>query len=116
MTTIVSGLGGSNTISAASGGKVTPINTLSTAPAQVIGGNPARQSITFMNPGTVTIYVAPAITATGATLTPSLGALGGCFAIVALGMITITGECQTAWQAFSASGVSQPLTVMESNV
>lgn len=114
--TIFSVVGGSQANSSASGGKVTAVNTLSTVPIQVIGMNPQRRKITFVNPDTVTIYVAPTVVASGSVLTPSVGALGGCFPIVGMGMLVIEGECQIPWQAFSASGTGIPLTVMESNI
>lgn len=110
-------VGGSQAYSSANGGKVFAFNNISTAPQQVVAGNPNRQKITFHNPGDVDIFVAPAITATGAILTPSTAALGGCFRIFANGgTLEISGECQVAWQAFSASGVTKPLTVMDSNL
>lgn len=99
-----------------SGGKVTAINTLGTSPIQVVGANPQRGGITFANPGSVLAYVAPLTNASGQSLVPSLAALGGCFPVGAGGIITLTGECQGGWQAFSASGSNNPLTVSESNV
>lgn len=113
---IIGGVGASQTVGPASGGKVTPINNLGTSPTQIIGGNPSRVSITFHAPGAIDIYVAPLVTATGATLIPSLGSLGGTFHIFAGASLTIGGECQTGWQAFAASSSNQPLTVSESNV
>jgi hypothetical protein len=114
--TIYTGVGSPGTVSTASGGKITPINNLGTSPIQVVAGNPARQTITFCNPGTIVIYVAPLITLTGATLTPSLAALGGCFPVFPGGLLIITGECQVGWQALAASASNNPLTVMESNL
>lgn len=116
MTSIIAGIGGSPVVSSASGGKVTPINTLNTTPASVVGINPSRMSITFHNPGTVDVYVYMLVTATGAAAAPSLSSLGGCFKVFAGGLLVITGECQGAWGAFSASLTNQPLTVMESNL
>lgn len=117
---ISTGPGGTLAFSSASGGKVYAFNTISTAPQQVAPGNPSRQQITFHNPGDVDIFVAPGtvLNAAGSAvvLVPTTAALGGCFRIFANGgSLTITGECQTAWQAFSASGATKPLTVMDSN-
>lgn len=113
---IQTGPGSPLAFSAANGGKVWPINTLGTSPIPVIGGNPSRQSITFHNPGTINVYVAMVSNAVGAVLTPSLAALGGTFVVFPGGFLIITGECQLAWQAFSASGSNNPITVMESNI
>lgn len=107
------------TIGGGSGQKIYAFNNLSTTPEQVAGSNPSRQSITFHNPGTVDIFIAPAYvqnTGSDVALAPTTGALGGCFRVFANGgSLTITGECQKAWQAFSASASGNPLTVMESN-
>lgn len=113
---INTGVGSPGTVSSASGGKVWPINGLGTSPIQVIAANPQRVALTFHNPGTIAVYVAPLLTATGATLVPSAGALGGCFEVFPGGLLTITGECQFAWQAFAASAGTVGLTIMESNV
>ena len=107
---------GAQTVGPASGGKVTAFNSINTTPAQVIAGNPSRVSITFHAPGSIDILVAPTRDANNAVLTPSTVNLGGCFRIFAGGDRAFSGECQQAWQAFSISGSSQPLTVMESNV
>lgn len=108
---------GAQTIGPASGGKVTAINNLSSvANTQVIGPNTNRVSITFHAPGTIDIYVSPLKDVNGNTLSPSLASLGGTFHVFAGGDRIVSGECQTGWQAFSASGVNQPLTVSESNV
>ena len=108
--------GGAQVIGPASGGKVTPINNLGTTAIQVIGQNVNRATITFANPGTVTVYVAPLTNAQGASFTPSLASLGGTFPVFAGGFLTLTGECQTGYQAFAASGANNPFTVSESNV
>lgn len=113
---IFSGVGSPGTVASASGGKVTPFVIPATAAVQAIAGNPQRVRITFHNPGTVNVYVAPTITATGGALNPTLSALAGTFIIFPGGLLAIEGECQTAWQAFAASGTNNPLTVMESNV
>lgn len=114
---INTGVGSPGTIASASGGKVTPINGLGTAPITVIGGNPQRVSITFHNPGAISVYVAPLITALGAALVPALpNTLGGTFQVSPGGLLIITGECQVGWQAFAANGATASLTIMESNV
>lgn len=119
---IVAIVGGPSTVSQASGGKVTAFNNLSTAPQTVANANQARRKITFHNPGTADCYVAPALAAALANgalsaLTPSTVALGGCFIVFQNGgTLVVEGECQGAWQAFSASGAGNSLTVMDSNV
>lgn len=117
----LTGLGGSQVVSQASGGKVYAFNTISTTRQAVAQPNVDRQRITFHNPGDVDIYIAPAVISnfsTGAqtTFAPSIAALGGCFLVFANGgVLIIEGECQIGWQAFSASGATKPLTVMDSN-
>lgn len=109
--------GGPQAFSSASGGKVYAYNAISTAPAQVAPGNPSRQKITFHNPGTIDLFVAPATLYNGTVLVPTTSALGGCFRVFANGgTLVIEGECQVAWQAFSASATDNPLTVMDTNV
>jgi hypothetical protein len=98
----------------ANGGKIWPV-TLGTTTAQVIPINGGRQSLLFHNPGSSTVYVAPATTATGGPLVPSIANPAGSFEIVAGGTLVMGGECQSAWQGFWASAGS-PLTIMESNV
>lgn len=107
---------GAQTIGPANGGKVTPINSLGTTALQVIGPNPQRASLTFANPGTVMVYVAPLINAVGGSFTITLSALGGSFPILAGGMLTLQGEISLGWQALAASGSNNPLTVSESNI
>lgn len=113
-------VGSPGTVSAASGGYVYAYNNISTTPQQVLGQFPERVSITVHNPGTVDVFFAPVtIQNTGAdvALTPSTAALGGCFRIFANGgTLSMSGECQKAWQAFSASGSGNPLTIMVSKI
>jgi len=115
---VMSALGGSDVISGASGGKVWAFNNITNiALVAVLAINPSRQSITFHNPGTSDIFVAPAITASGAALAPSNAALGGAFRVYANGgTLFVSGECQGAWNAFASAGTTNPLTVMESNL
>lgn len=109
-----------------SGGKIYAFNNVSTSPEVVAPANVNRQSITFHNPGAVNIYIAPvnvqalnsvAGNISNQVLTPSPASLGGCFLIGAGGgFITLTGECQGSYQAFSATGSSNALTVSDNNV
>jgi hypothetical protein len=114
------GVGSPGTVGPASGGYVYAFNNLSTTPQPILGQNPARRWITFHNPGTIDAFVAPAFvqnTGVDVALVPSTAALGGCFRIFADGgSLTVTGEVQKPWQAFSASASSNPLTVMVSSV
>jgi hypothetical protein len=97
---------------------ITAINNIGTSPISVIGSNPARQLITFHNPGAVDIIVFPTTVLSGGAsivLTPSLSALGGGFRIFANGgqlTIAAPAACQ-AWQALAASASNNPLTIME---
>lgn len=122
--TILGGVGAPQVFSSANGGKVykynniTNVNNVTVAPA-----NPSRQKISFHNPGTVDIYISPTLAFTSATattpaaLTPTAGALGGTRLIFANGgTLDISGECQGAWQALAASGITNALTVMDSNI
>lgn len=118
---ISAGPGAPIVVSSGSGGKFHAYNNISTAPLFVIAANPQRQQLSFHNPGTVDIMVAPLIVInynTGAqeTLVPTTATLGGCYRVYANGgQLTITGENAVAWQAFSVSGANNPLTVMDSN-
>ena len=119
MSTVFTNVGAPGTVGSASGGRTYAYNNLSTTPEQVIGANPQRQVITVHNPGAVTAYIAPVYVQNGGSdtvLTPSPTALGGCYAVPAYSTWVISGECQKAYQAFSASGSGNPLTVVESNV
>lgn len=117
---IIGGVGASQTVGAANGGKVYAYNNLTTTPQSVAPINAARTEITFHNPGTVDVFIAPAFTqntGSNVALVPTTSALGGCFRIYANGgSLTLKGECQGAWQAFAASATSNPLTVVDSNV
>jgi hypothetical protein len=98
------------------GTKVVAINNLATSSTVLIGANPHRQFIKFANPGTVTVFVAPERDGNGNPLTPSTMALGGTFPVVSGAVLTIYGECQLSWSGLAASGLNNPLTVMESNI
>lgn len=119
MSGIFTGVGSPGTISLASGGFFLGFS-LSISPQQILSYGPARRKITFHNPGTVDAYVAPLYTQNSGQdvqLNPSPSALAGCFLIFANGgSLTIEGEVQKPWQAFSATGSGNPLTVVPSNV
>lgn len=106
----------------ASGGKIYAYNAITNvANTPVAPANPQRNSITFHNPGANDILVSPTtvLNAAGAAvaLTPTTAALGGGFRVFANGgSLTVTGECQQAWQALAFAGVANPLTVMDSNI
>lgn len=108
-------VGSPGTVSGASGGYVIAINNLSTTPQPVLPIDPARTIITVHNPGSVDAFFAPAfVQNTGAdvALVPTTSALGGCYRVFANGgTLVISGECQKAWQAFSASASGNPLTI-----
>jgi hypothetical protein len=104
-------------IGPASGGKVTPFNNISTTPQQVLAADPSRAKVTFHNPGSVDIIVAPLVQANGQALTVSTLLLGGGYRVFSNGgTLLIDGECQTGFQAFSVSGTGNSLTVSSSNL
>lgn len=122
---ITVGVGTAGTISSASGGKVYVYNNIAATASgplvTVAQNNPARQTISFHNPGTADVFVAPLFTQnTGVDVAfaPTNAALGGSFRIFAGSDRIFTGECQRAWQAFAdtGAGATNPLTVTESNV
>lgn len=127
---IIGGVGASQTVNAANGGKVYAYNNINETTGRVVAqGNPARTSITFHNPGANDIFIAPGsvqnVVGTAPTnpsdvgLTISNAALGGSWRVFANGgVLVITGECQGRWQALAVTGAgtTNPLTVMESNV
>lgn len=123
-------VGSPGTISGASGGKVYAYNNISEVAARVVANaNPFRQRITFHNPGTNDVYIAPSNVQNVVGAAPSQpsdhalaltnAALGGSRLVYGNGgTLEITGECQGAWQALSktGAGTTNPLTVTESNV
>lgn len=127
---ISTGPGSPLAFSSASGGKVYGYNNINeTTPRLVANPNTGRQSITFHNPGTSDIFIAPSnvqnVLGTAPTnpsnvaLVPTNALLGGCWRVYGNGgVLVITGECQGGWQALSVtgSGTTNALTVMESNV
>lgn len=120
MSRINTSVGSPGTVGSASGGRTYAFNNLSTTPQQILGANPQRQWFTVHNPGAVDIFVAPSVVIVNGSdspLTPSTGALGGCYRVYANGgEKTFYGEVQKAWQAFSASASSNPLTVTDSTI
>lgn len=117
--TIFGGVGASQTVSSASGGKVYAFNNLTTTPQAVAPANPARKKITFHNPGPIDLYIGPAFvqtTGSDVALVPAVNAAGGCLYLYSQGTLVIDGECQGAWQAFAASATDNPLTVIDTNV
>ncbi len=123
--TTFAGVGAPGSVGPTSGGKIYAYNNLGTTPQVVAQANQYRIGITFHNPGTVDVVVFPSVvqgnntaptTPTNSTLTPSTSALGGGFRVFANGgQLTITGECQGAWQALAVSSSNNPFTVMETN-
>lgn len=126
---IIVGVGSPGAVSSASGGKVYGYNNINETTGRVVANaNTSRQKITFHNPGTVDVFVAPSsvqnILGTAPTQPSSVAlvltnaALGGSFRVYANGgSLEITGECQGAWQALALTGggATNPLTVMDSN-
>ena len=113
MATIITGVGSPGTVSGANGGKLTASNPRTTG-AQVLAANPARQSIIFHNPGPTNVFVYPMLNATGGVNAPTNVNPAGAFIVMAGGLLTVSGECQGSWGAFSASGTGD-LTIMETN-
>ncbi len=116
---ISTGPGSPLAFSSASGGKVYGYNNIAEAAAKVVAqANPSRQKITFHNPGTSDIFIAPS-KPSNVALVLSNAALGGSWRVYGNGgTLSIEGECQGAWQALAVTGAgaTNPLTVMESNV
>ena len=118
MAQLVAGVGSPGTVGAANGGKVYAYNNVSTTPMVVAPPAPQRQSINFHNPGTEDVFVFPTyVQTTGkdVPLAPNPSALGGCYRVFANGGDRpVVGECQQEWNAFTLSGVANPLTVTDS--
>lgn len=97
----------------------TAVNNLATTAVAVIGANAGRTKLTFRNPGTVDVVVAPTTVLTGAggsaPLTLTLGALGGGSRVFANGGdVSMTGQsAKQAYQALAVSGSGNPLTIIE---
>ena len=126
---ILGGVGASQVFSSASGGKVYGYNNINETTGRVVApANPSRAKISFHNPGTNDIFVAPVnvqnVLGTSPTnpsdvaLVLSNAALGGSRRVFGNGgTLDIAGECQGAWQALAVTGAgtTNPLTVMDSN-
>jgi hypothetical protein len=118
---IITGVGSPGTVSSASGGYTYAYNNIGSSASEIIlPTDPARKQITFHNPGTIDIFVAP-LTAqnTGSDVGLTVGPtqLGGSFLVFANGgTLIITGECQKQWQAFSRTGSNNPLTITVTHV
>ncbi len=114
-------IGSPGSIGGANGGKTYAFNSVTNAGnIPIAPPNPSRQSITFINPGTVAVYVSMvsqlSLAGVQSALTPTLGALGGTISILPGAIFTINGgEIQLAWQAIAASGTANPFTVIDSN-
>jgi hypothetical protein len=97
----------------------TAVNNLGTSAISVIGANATRTKLTFRNPGTVDIVVAPATVLTGAggsvALVLTLGSLGGGSRVFANGGdVSMTGQAaKQAYQALAVSSSGNPLTIIE---
>lgn len=129
MATIFAGPGGALAYSSASGGKVYGYNNINETSGTVIApANPSRQKITFHNPGTNDVYIAPSViqnilgtapaNPSNVALTLTNAALGGSRIVYGNGgTLEISGECQGAFQALAktGAGTTNPLTVMDSN-
>lgn len=110
------------------GGKTMAYNAItSTSNTLVAPINPKRNSITFINPGSQTLYISMTRQVTfsgsgsdpayvGGTLTPTTAALGGTTPLLPGALWTVAGECGGAWQALAAANSNNPLTVIDSNV
>lgn len=121
MSGIIGIVGGSQSFSSASGGKIYAYNNVSGNPIFVAPGNPSRARITFHNPSAADILVGPGSIFNGGSqtgLVPSVALPGGCFLIFANGgtLVLQGGEIQVAWQAVCAVGTIASLTVMDSNI
>lgn len=118
---IATGPGGPQAFSSASGGKVYAFNNLDAVTAVTVApANTNRQKIIFHNPGTNNVLVFPALVQTSgssAAAAVTVAAPGGGFLVYGNGgTLEVTGECSGAWKALAASGASNALTVMDSNI
>lgn len=83
---------------------------LGTTSVQIVGQNLTRAGITFANPGTVTVYVCPALDNNGNAV--SAGGAGS-IPIAPGTYFSLVGQCGCAWNAAAASGSNNPFTVLE---
>lgn len=91
----------------------TPINSLSTTASVLIASSTTRHGLVFHNPGTISAYVYPTLTSAA----PTTSSVGGSFIIYAGGTLAFPSSMfpnvNCGWSGFSASGSSQPLTIVE---
>lgn len=91
----------------------TPINSLSTTASVVIAASTTRHGLIFHNPGTASVYVYPTLASTA----PTTASVGGSFLILPGGTLefppSIYPNVNCGWSAFSGTGSSQALTVVE---
>jgi len=120
--------GDSGTVAGANGGKTYGFNNITNAANVVVAqANPSRQKLTFHNPGPNDIFVSQTtiqgvlgtapVSPSDVPFTPTTALLGGTLRVFGNGgSLVVDGECQKAWQALAATGTTNPLTVIESNV
>lgn len=95
-------------------GRTVAVGTLNAASVEVVGINPQRNSITFHNPNissNINVFVCQAQDANGSNL-PAAPDGAGCFCIFPGASLTFEGNVGGAWNACSASGSNQALTVL----
>ena len=119
--TIFSGVGAPQSVAGSNGGKTYAFNSINATLNVVVAPiNPTRRRITFVNPSTTVILYVSMTTAidpifgTASPLTTTVALLGGSLPIYPGSYVTIDGDCQCQWQALSASGTANPLTVLDS--
>lgn len=88
-------------------------NSITTTAAVIVSNSTTRHGLIFHNPGTANIYVFP----TAITTSPTTAIVGGSFIIYPGGTLTfsplIFPNVNCSWSAFSGTGSSQALTVVE---
>lgn len=92
----------------------TPVNSLGTTGASVIGSSSVRFGILFHNPSsTVAVYVYPSL----ASPAPTLASAGGAFLILPGGTLPLMPpnyrNNNAAFSAFAGTGTNNPLTIWE---
>ena len=89
------------------------INNLDTASIPILSSLQNTQKITFINPGTVTVYVCQSVDINGNPL--SAGPVGGSVPILPGGFLEVTGNgVAGAWNGAAFSGSNNPLTILVS--
>lgn len=88
-------------------------NNISTTATAILSTSSLRRGVMFHNPGTAAIYVYP----TGMTTAPTTAILGGSMVIYPGGTLSLGPpsfpNLSSGWLAFSVTGSSQALTVVE---